>query len=122
MDDLYREIIIEESKHPQNYGKLEGADVSSHHLNPSCGDEVTVYLKLSDDKQTIVDVKWEGQGCAISKAAMSVLSVELIGMPVTHAKELEKNYVEQLVGLDEITPSREKCLLNGLITTQKALQ
>jgi nitrogen fixation protein NifU and related proteins len=122
MDDIYREIIIEESKHPHNYGKLEGADVSSHHLNPSCGDEITVYIKLSDDKKTIQTVMWEGQGCAISKAGMSLLSEQLPGMSVAEINHLDKKYMEKLIGFDEVVPGREKCMMVGVAVTKKAVQ
>lgn len=119
--DIYREIIIEEANNPQNYGKLEGADVSAHHLNPSCGDEITVYLKL-DENALITEIGWEGQGCIISRATMSVFSEYIKGRPVSELTTIQAVDLLKLLELDEIAPGREKCLLVGLIAMSKALK
>jgi nitrogen fixation protein NifU and related proteins len=111
--DIYREIIIEEANNPQNYGKLEGADIAAYHLNPSCGDEITVYLKLDEDDH-IIDISWEGQGCIISRATMSVFSEYIKGRSLSELATIQAVDLLKLLELEEIVPGREKCLLVGL--------
>lgn len=121
MDDLYQEIILHESKHPQNQGVIDDADLVVTGGNKSCGDEVTVYLKLSDDKQQIVDLKWQGSGCAISQSAMSLLSQKVASGQWTAADLQQKELpdVLELLGLDSISPGRMKCVSLGVSTLQK---
>ncbi len=126
MSDLYHEVILEEFKHPQNYGSIADADLILRERNSSCGDEVTIYLKVCDEngQQKITDIKWEGQGCAISQAAMSVLSatIKQQGMTTQHVTTLTQSPIEELLGLDEISIGRIKCLLLGVQAFKKALQ
>lgn len=120
--DLYQEIILEEFRNPQNQGQLQGAHIFSHHdRNASCGDEVTVYLQIDPQTQKIQQLKWQGQGCAISMAAMSLLSQYCLGKMVSELKNFDKKDVEKLLGLDEVVSGREKCLLLGLQAIRKAL-
>jgi nitrogen fixation protein NifU and related proteins len=118
MNDLYQEIILEEARHPQNYGVLDNPDVVVHERNASCGDEVTLYLKLDETKKQIIDLKWQGHGCIISQASMSALSGKIKSENVSLAKvqKLSKNQIEELLGIEEISPGRLKCLLLGLHT------
>ncbi len=122
MSDLYQEIIIEEFRHPQNQGVIEDATTQWHERNSSCGDEVTVYVQLSSDQQTIADLKWTGDGCSISISAMSFLSQVVQGKSVAEVRNLTKKDVENLLGIEEVVYGREKCLLLGLHAIQKALQ
>ena len=119
--DIYRDVLLDATKHPQHYGKLEGADITNYQFNPSCGDEVTVYIKLSDDKITIKQLKWEGSGCAVSRAAMSVLSAELQGKSIQELQHIDKKYMENLLGFEEVTPGREKCMMIGSVAVRKAI-
>ncbi len=127
MTDLYRETIIEAAQHPKNYGPLAGADVSTQQLNPSCGDDVTVYLKLDQAdhqdsaKQRVVEIGWEGHGCIISKAAMSVLSEQIIGKTRAEINQLQPAQIAEWLGLTAVAPGREKCLMVGLAAVKKAL-
>ena len=75
-DDLYRDYILEHYKRPRNFGELEPHDLEAHDHNPLCGDEMGVHIRVEDGK--IADLKWHGQGCAISQAAASIASDELI--------------------------------------------
>ncbi len=122
MSDLYQEMIMEEYRHPQNKGELVDFDLVWHERNSSCGDEVTVYVKLSPDHQEIVDLKWTGDGCAISMAAISFISQQVIGKPTAKVLEMSKKDLENMMGIEEIAYGREKCLVLGLEAVQKSLK
>ena len=85
MDALYRDYILEHYKNPRNYGTLEPHDLEFHDHNPLCGDELGVHIRVEDGK--VADLRFHGQGCAISQAAASITSEELIGMDVQEAVE-----------------------------------
>ena len=70
--ELYQELIVEHSKKPRNFGKLEGANHTATGYNPLCGDKVTVYVTLDGDR--VRDIRWEGSGCAISTASASLMT------------------------------------------------
>jgi nitrogen fixation NifU-like protein len=113
MDDIYREVILEHAKHPQNYGTLEAPDVSHEEYNPLCGDRVRLDLRISDG--VITDVRFSGRGCAISQASASLLTDELIGMPVERAKAYSKDDLLKLIGIPlDKNPTRLKCALLSL--------
>jgi nitrogen fixation NifU-like protein len=113
MDDIYREVILEHAKHPQNYGTLEAPDVSHEEYNPLCGDRVRLDLRISDG--VIADVRFSGRGCAISQASASLLTDELIGMPVERAKAYSKDDLLKLIGIPlDKNPTRLKCALLSL--------
>lgn len=113
MDDIYREVILEHAKHPQNYGTLEAPDVSQEEYNPLCGDRVRLDLRISDG--VIADVRFSGRGCAISQASASLLTDELIGMPVERAKAYSKDDLLELIGIPlDKNPTRLKCALLSL--------
>ena len=81
MDALYRDYILDHYKNPRNFGTLEPHDLEAHDHNPLCGDELGVHIRVAEDGK-IADLRFHGQGCAISQAAASIASEELIGMPV----------------------------------------
>ncbi len=122
MSDLYQEIILEEAKNPQNYGTLDDADVVLHERNSSCGDEVTVYIKFDETQQRISQLKWQGHGCIISQAAMSVLAGKMSQehLSMTEIQALSKNEMEALLGIEDISPGRLKCLLLGVQAIKNA--
>ena len=80
MDQLYREYIIDHYKNPRNFGELEPHDAEFHDRNPICGDEMGVHIRLDGDR--IEDLRFHGQGCAISQASASIISDELKGKTV----------------------------------------
>jgi nitrogen fixation protein NifU and related proteins len=121
-DDLYRETIVTEARHPQNYGPLEGADISQSYINPSCGDSINVYVKLDLGKKKIIDISWEGNGCVVSMASMSFLSAKVKGMSLTDINKMTPDDLQKILGVEEITPSREKCMMMGLMAIQKAIK
>lgn len=75
LGDLYQEVVIDHSRKPRNFRKPEGANRSAEGLNPLCGDQITLYLKMADD--VIEDIGFEGTGCAISKASASLMTSAL---------------------------------------------
>ncbi len=119
MSDIYQEDLIDEAKNPNNYGEMDNPDLFSTQYNASCGDVITVSVKLSPDKQVIADIKWKGQGCVISQASMSVLSQKVKGLKVSELQKLTQKEVLQELGLDEISVGRVKCLLLGLNAVKK---
>jgi len=84
--DLYQEVVIDHSKKPRNFRKPEGANRSAEGINPLCGDEITVYLKLAGD--VIEDIGFQGAGCAISKASASLMTAALKNKTKAEAEAL----------------------------------
>jgi len=112
MEELYREQILEHYKRPQNFGAIENPDLEFEDTNPFCGDEQHVTIKL-DDEGKVEEVMFDGQGCAISTAATSMLTDELIGKTQDELIMLPKEFVLDLLGID-ISATRMKCALLGL--------
>ncbi|MFN8440916.1 MAG: SUF system NifU family Fe-S cluster assembly protein [Caldilineaceae bacterium] len=111
MESLYREAIIDYYKHPRRKGHLENPDVQFHDHNPFCGDQITIELKIEDGK--VVDAAFDGRGCAISQATASMLVEDVIGKTLDEVKELDKEYILEMLGI-EIGPTRLKCALLSL--------
>ena len=111
MDELYRDYILDHYKNPRNFGTLDPHDLEWHDHNPLCGDELGVHIKVEDGR--IADLRFHGQGCAISQAAASIASEELIGMDVDEAAGLPADWVLDLLGI-EISATRRKCALLNL--------
>lgn len=112
MDDFYRDQILEHYKRPQNFGSLEDYDLEWEDNNPLCGDEQHLQIKL-DEEGRVVEVAFEGQGCAISQAATSMLTEEIEGMSTEELLRLPREFVLDLLGID-ISATRMKCALLGL--------
>ena len=108
LDQLYQEIILDHYKHPHGRGLRDAAGLPSaevHHVNPTCGDEVTVRVALSGD--TLQDISYEGQGCSIRQASASVLHELLTGHTTAEALTVHEAFVELMGGRGQVTPDEE---------------
>ncbi len=118
MDELYREQILEHYKRPHNFGRLDEPDLEFEDTNPFCGDEQHVMLRL-DEEGRVAEIAFEGQGCAISTAATSLLTDELVGKTREEVLRLPKEFVLDLLGI-EISATRMKCAMLGLKVVKSA--
>ncbi|WP_030893388.1 Fe-S cluster assembly sulfur transfer protein SufU [Streptomyces varsoviensis] len=91
LDSMYQDVILDHYKHPHGRG-LRPGDAEVHHTNPTCGDEITLRVRL--DGTTVTDVSYEGQGCSISQASASVLNDLLVGKPLEEARRIQETFLE----------------------------
>ena len=92
LDSLYQEVILDHYKNPQHKGLRSDFSAQVHHVNPSCGDEITLNLKVSGDQ--ISAISWDGQGCSISQASVSMLSELLTGKTLSQSEVIVKSFSE----------------------------
>ncbi|GAA1858397.1 Fe-S cluster assembly sulfur transfer protein SufU [Asanoa iriomotensis] len=104
-DQLYQEIILEHYKRPHGRGLREPFGGEAHHVNPTCGDEVTIRVAVAGDK--LADVSYEGMGCSISQASASVLHDLLADQPVDEAFKVHDAFVELMQGRGQVEPDEE---------------
>ncbi|MGW6196518.1 Fe-S cluster assembly sulfur transfer protein SufU [Kribbella sp. NPDC055110] len=105
LDSLYQEIILDHYRSPHHAGLSDPYDVEVHHVNPSCGDEVTLRVELDGD--TVKDVTHESLGCSISQAATSVMSDLVIGKPVSEGMATYEKFLELMQGRGNVEPDEE---------------
>ena len=135
LNSLYQEVILDHYKRPHHKG-LKSGDIQVHHLNPSCGDEVTLSLRMDGDK--VAELTWDGQGCSISQASISIMSDLMIGKSKSEATRLldaftemmqskgqdqgDENLLEDGVALAGVSkyPARIKCALLGWMAYKDA--
>ena len=111
MEDLYRDNIIDHYQNPRNYGTLDHPDISYEDSNPVCGDEIRMDLKIQDGR--VADARFEGHGCSISQASASMLTEEIIGKSLEEVKQIDKQYLLDMLGIP-LGPVRLKCALLSL--------
>ena len=139
MEQMYQDVILDHYKHPHGRGLREPFGAQVQHVNPTCGDEVTLRVALSADHARVADVSYDGQGCSISQASTSVLFDQLVGLPVDEALRVLAAFTAMMTsrgtdpGDDEVIgdgvafagvskyPARVKCALLGWMAFKDAL-
>lgn len=101
LESMYQEVILDHYKNPLHSGLRDPFEAEVHHVNPSCGDELTLRVHLSEDGRTVEDVSYAATGCSISQASTSVMADEIIGLPVAEA-------MTKLTAFEEMVLSRGK--------------
>jgi nitrogen fixation NifU-like protein len=109
LDSLYQEIILDHYRSPHHAGLREPFEAEVHHVNPTCGDEVTlrVHLEGEPGSETVSDVSYDAEGCSISQAAASVMTDLVIGQPVSRALETHEAFVALMHGRGKIEPDED---------------
>jgi nitrogen fixation protein NifU and related proteins len=105
LDALYQEIILDHYKHPHHRGLREPFEAEVHHVNPTCGDEVTLRVHL--EGETVADVSYDAVGCSISQAAASVLTDLVIGKPVGEAMGVHQSFLTLMQGKGQVEPDED---------------
>jgi nitrogen fixation NifU-like protein len=136
---MYQEVILDHYKHPHHRGLREPFNAESYQVNPTCGDEVTLRVTLSDDGERIADISYDGQGCSISQASTSVLTDQVIGQDVGAALKTLEAFTEMISSRGAVEgdedvigdgiafagvskyPARVKCALLGWMAFKAAL-
>jgi nitrogen fixation NifU-like protein len=118
--DMYQERILEHYRKPRNFGHLGHVDMKGTEANPLCGDSITVELALDASREKVEDVRFHGEGCAISVASASMLSMELKGKTLKELAQLGQKDIEKMVGVP-LSPVRIKCALTPLMALGHAL-
>jgi nitrogen fixation protein NifU and related proteins len=120
MDNLYRDFILEHYRNPHNRGVLDPSDLAFADSNPTCGDEMSMTLRLDEAGGRVTEVAFEGRGCAISQASASILTDELAGKSVQELRDLDPKDVLENLGVP-IGPARLKCALLSYKVLQGAV-
>ena len=110
LSELYQQVILDHNKKPRNFRKLETASHYAEGYNPLCGDQLTIYMNLEDDRVT--DVGFEGSGCAISKASASMMTQAVKGKSKEQAETLFKEFHSMVTG--ELEEENEENILGNL--------
>ena len=136
LESLYQELILDHYKNPLHKGLVSPADASVHHVNPSCGDEIDLNLTIRDGK--IESVSWDGVGCSISQASVSIASDLLMGKSLSEVESISEQFIvlmqskgkktgdeailEDAVALAGVSqyPARIKCALLGWMAIKDA--
>ena len=105
LDSMYQEIILDHYKHPHHRGLREPYDAEVHHVNPTCGDEVTLRVRL--DGETVADVSYDTLGCSISQASTSVLTDLVIGKPVDDAMRVQEQFLALMQSKGQLEPDED---------------
>ncbi|MBT7928794.1 SUF system NifU family Fe-S cluster assembly protein [Candidatus Peregrinibacteria bacterium] len=117
-DQLYKEMILDLYRNPLNQKILEPYSVETKAHNPTCGDSLTLRIMYDDNK--VIDIGHQGEGCAISQAAVSLITDEVKGKTKTEIKEITENQMIDMLGIP-ISHTRRKCALLGWQTMQDSI-
>jgi nitrogen fixation NifU-like protein len=116
--DIYADNILDHFKNPRHLGTLSGPTISLDDANPLCGDKLALDLLIEDNR--VKDITFSGSGCAISQAAMSMLTEEAYTKTLDDVEKISKEQIYQLLGVP-ISPARVKCALLGYTLLKKAI-
>ena len=105
LESMYQEIILDHYRNPHHKGLREPYDAEVHHVNPTCGDEVTLRVRVADG--VVEDVSYESSGCSISQASSSVMSDLVIGRPVADAMETADAFLALMQGRGQLEPDED---------------
>lgn len=137
LDALYQDVILDHYKNPQNKKLNANFDAQVHHINPSCGDEITLNLTLAGD--VVESISWDGVGCSISQASVSIMSDLLVGKKIEDAEKIQNEFLHLMQSKGSITgnpdvledavalsgvskyPARIKCALLGWMAYKDAV-
>ena len=142
LESMYQEIILDHYRHPHHKGLRDPFDAEVHHVNPTCGDEVTLRVLMSDDGSTVRDVSYDSLGCSISQASVSVMTDLVVGKDLDAATaaydaflglmrtkgdteaviEADEDVLEDAVAFEGVSkyPARIKCALLGWMAWKDA--
>ncbi len=118
IDSMYKDEIVEHYKDPQNFGSLDNFTASSKQTNPFCGDQVEIFVKIENDH--VQDIRFMGDGCAISIAAASILTEYVKGKTIHELQLFSEHTMLELLGID-ISETRKKCALLAYATFKDCL-
>ena len=139
LEQMYQEVILDHYRNPQHSGLREPFGAEVHHVNPTCGDELTLRLRLSDDLTNVEDVSYDAQGCSISQASASMMAELIMGRPVSETLDKfdafhamissrgqdtgDEEILDDAVALSGVSryPARVKCALLGWMAYKDAL-
>lgn len=137
LDALYQDVILDHYKNPQNKKLNANFDAQVHHINPSCGDEITLNITLAGD--VVESISWDGVGCSISQASVSIMSDLLVGKKIEEAEKIQNEFLHLMQSKGSITgnpdvledavalsgvskyPARIKCALLGWMAYKDAV-
>jgi len=98
LSNMYQEVILDHYKSPRGKGLKNPFDGQAHHVNPTCGDEITVQVKLSSDKKNIENISYDGQGCSISQASASILFEQVDQKSIEEFNEIHEDFLKMMQG------------------------
>ncbi len=117
--DMYRQIIIDHSRSPKNFGEVKRPDGMAERNNPLCGDRIRISYRTDKSKKKLQEVKFDGAGCSIARAAASILTEKAPGKSIQDLEKYTDNDFIKDMGVP-ITPARRKCALLALETLRQA--
>ena len=120
MYDVYQEMILQHYRSPRNFGPLDPSDLVGSESNPLCGDHIEMRIRLDPSKKLVEEIKFSGDGCAISVASSSLLTQKVKGRPLAEVAAMTREDVLKLVGIP-LSPVRIKCALTGFAALGRAL-
>ncbi len=114
------QFMLDHYENPRNYGSLDEADVVQKGGNPGCGDIITLYLKLDDDKR-IKDILFEGEGCILSQAATSIITELVRDKTIEEVENMTSDLITDIIGKD-LAMTRPRCTTLGITTVKSAIK